>query len=105
MSEKNPTTGAHAADDQVHPAARPFLWLEKPAVKAAPFYIFGALALALLVLEFFFPLHAVSKWDDVIGFYEIEGFVGFCLAVLMGWPLRRLLGRPEEYYDVEGDHD
>ncbi|WP_421785979.1 hypothetical protein [Hyphobacterium sp.] len=105
MSDPTPTPEAPAGDDNVHPAAKPFLWLDTKWARRAPFWIFGGLALLLLVLEAFSPLHPASKWDDVFGFYEIEGFFGFCLAVLMGWPLRRLLGRPEDYYDQEGDHD
>jgi len=105
MSDKTtPPENSENLDD-IHPAARPFLWLDHPLTKAIPLYLFGALAALMLFLEFLYPFHAVSKYDDVFGFYEIEGFFGFCLAVLMGWPLRRLLGRPEDYYDQEGDHD
>lgn len=105
MTDDSKTSHPAGSDEGIHPAAKPFLWLDHPIAKAAPFWIFGIAALSLLVVEAFNPLHAVSKWDDVFGFYEIEGFVGFCLAVLAGWPLRRLLGRPENYYDQEGDHD
>jgi hypothetical protein len=105
MSESKKPIESAAGDDGIHPAARPFLWLDSKWAKEAPFWIFGGLAALMLVLEAWHPFHAVSKWDEVFGFYEIEGFFGFCLAVLMGWPLRRLLGRPEDYYDQEGDHD
>ncbi len=105
MTDETRTPEQAGFDEGVHPAAKPFLWLDHPAAKAAPFWIFGMAAIALLIAEMLHPLHAVSKWDEVFGFYEIEGFFGFCLAVLAGWPLRRLLGRPENYYDQEGDHD
>jgi hypothetical protein len=85
-------------NDDIHPLAKPFLFLDNPKVKAAPFYIFLFLALALLVVEFVHPRHAYGKWEEIFGFYEIEGFFGFCLAVLSGWPLRWLLARDADYY-------
>lgn len=104
MSDKTPKPET-PEEDQIHPMAKPFLWLDSKWAKELPFWIFGGLAGLMLVLEFLHPFHAVSKWDEVFGFYEIEGFFGFCLAVLLGWPLRRLLGRKEDYYDQEGDND
>ncbi|PWE17002.1 hypothetical protein DDZ18_09870 [Marinicauda salina] len=91
--------------DDVHPFARPFLWLDKPWARRAPLYIFGALAAIGLVMEYLVPRHAVGKWEQVFGFYEIEGFFGFCLAVLAGWPLRWLLARPADYWERGGDDD
>ena len=41
----------------------------------------------------------------MFGFYELEGFFGFCLAVLAGWPLRALLGRRPDYYKQDGDDE
>ncbi|MEE2527035.1 hypothetical protein V0U79_11710 [Hyphobacterium sp. HN65] len=104
MSKETPKSET-PAEDEIHPAARPFLWLDSKWAKKAPFWIFGGLAILMLVFEVLNPFHRTGKWYEVLGFYEIEGFVGFCLAVLMGWPLRRLLGRKEDYYDQEGDND
>ena len=85
-------------NDDIHPLARPFLFLDKPIVRQAPLYVFGALAALMLFVEFLIPRHAVGKYEEVFGFYEIEGFFGFCLAVLSGWPLRWLLARDPDYY-------
>lgn len=94
------------SDDGIHPVARYFLWLDSPLAQRAPLYIFGGLAAILLVVEFFFPRHAGGKWEEIFGFYEIEGFFGFCLAVLAGWPLRWLLSREPRYYEkAAGDDD
>ena len=92
-------------DDQIHPLAKPFLWLDKPWAKQAPLFIFGALAAGLLIVEFLVPRHAYGKWEEVFGFYEIEGFFGFCLAVLAGWPLRWLLAREPDYYERTAKDD
>lgn len=91
--------------DEIHPAARPFLWLESARSRALPMYIFGGLALLLLVWEFFNPRHGYAKFEELFGFYEIEGFFGFCLAVLAGWPLRKLLARPADYYTPKEERE
>ena len=98
MSARNPND-----DEQIHPLARPFLWLDKPWARQAPLYLFGAGALGLLIWELFHPRHGYAKYEEVFGFYEIEGFFGFCIAVLAGWPLRWLLARKPDYYDTEED--
>lgn len=105
MSEKSAKPEAGTSDSRIHPAARLFLWLDDPKVKAATVYVFGGLTIGLLVLEMIIPQFSAAKWEDALGVYEVEGFIGLFFAALIGWPLRRLLGRPDDYYDVEGDHD
>ena len=34
------------------------------------------------------------------GFQGVFGFLAFGLAVLSGWPLGKMLRRPEDYYDT-----
>ncbi len=36
-------------------------------------------------------------------FYALFGFVSFAFVVLSGWPLRKLLGRPENFYEPKDD--
>jgi hypothetical protein len=40
-----------------------------------------------------------DRLESLPGFYGLFGFIAFSLAVLCGWPLGRLLRRPESYYD------
>ncbi len=47
--------------------------------------------------------HAAPEMESVRGFYALFGFAAFAFVVLTGWPLRRLLARPETYYGDEGD--
>ncbi|HEX5008671.1 MAG TPA: hypothetical protein VFV70_16275 [Hyphomonadaceae bacterium] len=42
----------------------------------------------------------VSGLEDLPGFFGIFGLLAFSFAVLSGWPLGRLLRRPEDYYDT-----
>lgn len=83
---------------QIHPLARPFLFLDSKLGRTLPFWIFLVLLAATLVGEYFHHFHAEFEYQ-FFGFYAAMGFFGFCLAVLMGWPLRALLGRDEDYYE------
>lgn len=83
---------------EAHPLARPFLFLDSKWARALPFWLFLAGTLAALAGEWFHHFHQEFEFQ-FFGFYAAMGFFGFCLAVLMGWPLRALLGRPEDYYE------
>lgn len=92
-------------DDDIHPLARPFLFLDGKWARALPFWLFLLGTIAALVGEYVHPFHYVSDYDGIFGFYAIVGFFGFAFAVLMGWPLRKLLGRDENYYGEEDRDD
>jgi hypothetical protein len=59
----------------------------------------AALCTVLAVLDLLVPRHAVGAADGLPVFFGVFGFAAFGLAVLSGWPLGRLLRRPENYYD------
>ena len=99
------TKANETARDDIHPLAKPFLFLDGKWARALPFWIFLIGTLAMLGLEYWHPFHHVSDYDGVFGFYAIVGFFGFAFAVLMGWPLRKLLGRDENYYGEEDRDD
>ena len=46
-----------------------------------------------------------GRIESLPGFYGLFGFGAFSLAVLSGWPLGRLLRRPERYYDNAESRD
>jgi hypothetical protein len=43
--------------------------------------------------------HVDHPWETVFGFYGIYGFVACVLLVLIAKALRKILMRPEDYYD------
>jgi hypothetical protein len=47
----------------------------------------------------FFPKHGPFAIEHVYGFYGIFGFVACVALVLIAKQLRRVLMRPEDYYD------
>ena len=53
----------------------------------------------LLVLDLFIHRHAIHAWESVWGFYGFYGFVACVALVLTAKKLRKILKRPEDYYD------
>ena len=39
------------------------------------------------------------SWERVVAFYPLYGFVGIVVLVLIAKLMRRVLMRPEDYYD------
>jgi hypothetical protein len=93
-------------DELVHPLSRPFLWLDAKWFKASLFWVFGALTIGLVALDFVWPRHEAIHTAEIPGFYAGYGFIAFILAVFVGWlVIRGLLGRAENYWDGEGRDD
>jgi len=57
-----------------------------------------ALLALLLVLDLLAPRHGEFDWE-VGGFFAAWGFVSCGVLVLLARVLRRVLTRPEDYYD------
>jgi len=57
---------------------------------------FGAL---LFIADAFYDKHAHFSAEGYFGFYAIVGFFTFIGIVLAGKQLRKILMRPEDYYD------
>lgn len=55
---------------------------------------------ALLLTDLFYQRHTQHDWDGWWGFYPLYGFVGCVTLVLIARLLRRILKRPEDYYDA-----
>ncbi len=54
---------------------------------------------ALLVMDLFYHRHVVHAWESLWGFYPLFGFFAGVLLVPAAGLLRRMLKRPEGYYD------
>ena len=58
------------------------------------------LACALLVaLDLFIHRHVIHTWESLWGFYGFYGFAACVALVLIAKQLRKILKRPEDYYD------
>lgn len=74
-------------------------WLDRPGnverlVKAL-YWVCGL----LLVIDVFIPKHGPFAVEHVFGFYGLFGFVACIVLVLAAKQLRKILLRPEDYYD------
>jgi len=95
-------SGKH--DERVHPAARPFLWLDAPWLKSSMLWILLVLAVGFGAIDLVHHRHEYVHLAELPGFYVLWGFGSFVLAVMIGWfVIRGLLGREEDYWDGEGD--
>ena len=58
------------------------------------------LACALLLgLDLIVHRHVIHEWESVWGFYGFYGFLACVGLVLIAKQLRKILKRPEDYYD------
>jgi hypothetical protein len=62
--------------------------------------LMAALGVFLIALEFVVIRKNYSSIQNLPGFFGVFGFVAFGLAVLSGWPLSKLMRKPEDYYDI-----
>ncbi len=92
-------------DDDIHPVARPFMWLLDERVRNGFMYFIGFATLISIAADFFIKRHGHFHFEEYKGFFAFFGFASFAFVVLMGWPLRRLTGRSEEYYPESTEDD
>lgn len=82
---------------QIHPYAKPFLFLGKESVKRGFIWLPVAGLILVSVLGFFFPPKHPAPWD--FGFsWAVIGFAAYTIVVLSAEPLFKLLARGEDYY-------
>lgn len=75
---------------------------DKPRNVRLVFRLFYGICIVLLALDFVLHRHVAHAWDRLPGFYALFGFTACVTLVLIAKRLRRLLRRPEDYYDVDG---
>ena len=90
-------------DDTVHPMAiLLFGWVE---AKRTPAILLGVvLIVSMLLIAADLSLAGTGTGSDtrLTGFFGMVGFVSVALAILISWPLSRVLRRSDDFYG-EGD--
>ena len=61
-------------------------------------WFYGVCAV-LFLIDFLVPKHGAFSIEHYFGFYGIFGFVACVALVLIAKELRKVLMRPEDYYD------
>jgi hypothetical protein len=74
-------------------------WLDNPANVDWLVHRFYIICGLLLVIDIFIPKHGPFAIEHIYGFYGIFGFLACVALVLIAKQLRRVLMRPEDYYD------
>lgn len=74
-------------------------WLDNPHNVDRLVRGFYAVCGLLLAADVFVPKHGPFAIEHVYGFYGIFGFLACVALVLIAKQLRRVLMRPEDYYD------
>ena len=74
-------------------------WLDKSENVKKLYLTVWAIGIVLLVLDLVIHRHPETRFDGWFGFYCIFGFVACVSLVITAKGLRRLLMRPEDYYE------
>jgi hypothetical protein len=74
-------------------------WLDDPRNVDRLVYRFYAICAVLIAIDVFVPKHGPFGLEHVFGFYGFYGFVACVTLVLVAKQLRRVVMRPEDYYD------
>lgn len=67
--------------------------------------ILYAVSAVLVALDLFVHRHTEHPWEHLIAFYPLYGFVGIVVLVLLAKVLRKLVMRPEDYYERAAGDD
>lgn len=74
-------------------------WLEKPGSVDKIWYGLIGVCVLLFIADFFYEKHPYFPIENVPNFYGLYGFVGCVFLVLAAAQLRKILMRPENYYE------
>ena len=74
-------------------------WLDEPRNVTRLYVALLVVCALLVVTDLILHRHADFSWEGLPGFYGAFGFVAFFGIVMAGKHLRKLLKRPEDYYD------
>jgi hypothetical protein len=74
-------------------------WLDNPRNVDRLVYIFYGICAVLVGIDILVPKHGPFALEHTLGFYGWFGFVACVVLVLVAKQLRRILMRPEGYYD------
>ncbi len=91
-------------DAGIHPLSKRLLFLDSPRFKRRMLWVLLALVMVATAAGFAIERHPHFWFEERFApFHAVFGFVAFSFAVICGWPLRHLVGRPENYYSPNDD--
>ncbi|MFH0944859.1 MAG: hypothetical protein V2A76_06645 [Planctomycetota bacterium] len=75
-------------------------WFDKPRNVTLFLRVVYVICGLALLLELLIHKHGVPRFEGWFSFYPVYGFVGIVVLVLLAILLRKLVMRPEDYYDA-----
>lgn len=81
------------------PAGEKHYWLDEPRNVRKLVWALYAICAGLLIIDPLVHKHGPFAIEHWFGFYGIYGFVGCVGLVLAAKEMRRIVMRPEDYYD------
>jgi hypothetical protein len=108
---ETPQDAVQLGEEGEHPlSVLVFSWMRSTLFFRIAMALFAGVGALLIALDVVLVRHSYASLESLPGFFGVFGFLAFCLAVLSGWPLGRLMRRPEDYYEPgdgeeEGGHD
>jgi hypothetical protein len=84
--------------DNTDPQEQPY-WLDSPRNVDRLVHVFYVVSALLLAIDVFVLKHGPYSIEHIPGFYGVFGFLACVALVLIAKQLRRVLMRPENYYD------
>ena len=82
-----------------HDPREPRRWLDDPANPRKIFIALIVVCGGLLVWNALMHPHGHMHYEEWFGFHAVFGFVAYCSIVGGAVLLRKILKRPEDYYD------
>jgi hypothetical protein len=74
-------------------------WLDEPRNVTRLYRGLWGVGALLVLLDFLIHRHAEAGFDELFAFYGLYGFIACVALVLAAKLLRRVVMRPEDYYD------
>lgn len=76
-------------------------WLDEPANVEKLLKVLYVLCAGLIVADFLYHKHGHFDFEDWPLFNAVYGFVSFVFIVFAAVGLRKLIARPEDYYEEQ----
>lgn len=77
----------------------PASWFNDPAIVSRIFYLLVGISVILLLIDPLISRNGSFAVERFFGFYGIFGLLAGAVLVLLAILLRRIVMRPEDYYD------
>lgn len=74
-------------------------WLDNPRNVNRLVYMFYGICTLVMAIDVLVPKHGPFEIEHVFGFYGLFGFFACVALVLAAKLLRKVIMRPEDYYD------